>query len=676
MKPKSAMFVADISDAHVARTGRARVPSGSLRRACAMILVVPVIFRTPLPAAEPGTRPADALLRLVPPDAAVVLTLEGLRDQVHAFTGSRLAAELWRLPAVRAWLDSEKYRQFERSRAQIEALLGTDLTKLRDELLGDAAVLALRLPPEDPVDASQARGLLLIRARDLDLLQRLIRVVNTTHKESGELAELGDRQRSGTTYHIREFPAAAARPPEWYVAYPDGTFAFSNSELLIQAVIDRKTPAPIAVKASGGNTGAGAGTDSSARIAPGLGDLPKLRLVDRRLPDEPALMRLFVDPMQIRRLLAAARRPSKPSEARLLALLERYLAAVDYAGAALVWSDRSIVLHTVETLDSSRLDPWLRRWAGEARRRDPALERIPSTALALVSGHVDFSALYEALSGIVPDEEQPKLTNVETILSGLLLGHDLRSRILPQLGPGVLAYLDTPADWDQGGAASSGSPPGSAWPFPLVVAVSLGGGESAASPRSEGRATGAMTGGPAPPNLAAALENALRTILAFAAMDDKRQQARSRIVSRVVGGATLATLDPAVPFASAVDSAGSRLVVGTSPVSVARYLESSRDPNAGERFRRLRSGYFPGDETFLCLDLNAFAELAGRHRDRLVQTLAARKQRAAAEVDRDVTHVSALARVFEAAFVTSRFEPDATSVKRRIGLIVRSQGGQ
>ena len=36
------------------------------------------------------------------------------------------------------------------------------------------------------------------------------------------------------------FPPPAARPSEWYVTYPDGTFAFSNSESLIQSVIDRK----------------------------------------------------------------------------------------------------------------------------------------------------------------------------------------------------------------------------------------------------------------------------------------------------------------------------------------------------------------------------------------------------------------------------------------------------
>ena len=129
------------------------------------------VFSYPLPlrprgAVLPTPPPSDALLRLVPPDVALVVTVEGLRDQTSAFLKSGLAGDLRRLPAVRAWLASEKYQHFERSRAQIETLLGANLTDVRDELLGDAVVLALRLPPEAPGDASQARGILLVQARD------------------------------------------------------------------------------------------------------------------------------------------------------------------------------------------------------------------------------------------------------------------------------------------------------------------------------------------------------------------------------------------------------------------------------------------------------------------------------------------------------------------------------
>ena len=597
----------------------------------------------------PNVPPADALLRLVPSDVAVVVSVEGLRDQTSAFLKSRLASDLRRLPAVRAWFASEKFQHFERARAKIETLLGANMTEVRDELLGDAMILALRLPAEAPGEASQARGILLVQARDPALLGRLIRVVNTIQQESGELAGVAERKRNATTYYVREFPAPANRPPEWYVTYPDGTFAFSNSESMIQSAIDRKAR----------------GHDDKVEkagpiIDPGLGELPKVKAVQRKLPER-ALARLFVDPRHFERLLAAGPRPSKPSDARIMATLGRYLAAVDFAGAALTWNDESIVIHSVETLNPSLLDAWLRHWASDTRRVDPTLVRVPPTALAVASGHVDALAFFDAIAQIFPDEDQPRLTNIETVLTGLLLGHDVRNTVLPGLGPGVLAYLDTPLDTEEQGRAPDSKPAAVAgWPFPLVMVVSLGGGSG---PGGSGA-------------LAAAVDNALRTVLAITAMDEKRAEGRSRIANRAVAGTTITTLDPAVPFAYAVDRARGRLILSTSPDAIARYLETSSDPKAGDRFGQIRAAAFADAATYACVDFDALETLAGKHRSLLVQTLAARQKRSVDEVDRDLSHVLAMARLFRAGFITSRFDADATAVHRSVGLIRHEQGGK
>jgi len=605
--------------------------------------------------AQPGPRPADALLRLVPPDAAMVVTLEGLRDQAGLLLKSRLAADLMQLPAVRTWLESEKYLQFERSRTRIETLLGANLTEVRDELFGDAVVLALRLPPEAPADNGRARGILLVRARDLALLKRLIRVVNTIQQDNGELAGIAERQRNGTIYHIRKFAPAANRPSEWYVVYPDGTFAFSNSEALIQSVIDRKNPAPAGKDLAKGG----------AKIGLGLGDLPKLKAVGSRLP-QPAVARLFVDPRHFERSLAAAPRPSKPTDARIMAMLERYLAAVDYAGAALTLSDGAIVVRSVETLNPSLLDPWLRRWAGDVRRLDPELARVPPSALALFSGHVHALALLDALCQIVPDQDQPRLATIETMLTGLLLGQDLRTRVLPLLGPGVLAYFDTRSGAEEQGTLSSSKRSAvGGWPFPLVIVASLGAISEQWPP--------SLAAIPSTTTALEALDNALRTVLALTAMDEKRAQGRSRITTRDVAGTTVTALDPPVSFAYAVDRVRRRLVLSTSPGAIARYLESSSEPKAGERFRLLTTGAHTEVETYACVDLDAVSNLAGRRRASLLQAWAARQKRPTSDVDRDLSQVLALARLFRAGFITSRFDADATAVHRSVGLIRHDQ---
>jgi hypothetical protein len=586
---------------------------------------------------------------------AVVLTVEGLRDEVRAFSGSRLAAELRELPAVKAWFESEKYRQFERSRAQIERLVGANLTELRDELIGDAVVLALRLPTDAPADSSQARGLVLFQARDQALLARLIDVVNRAQKEGGELAEVSDRRRAGVPYHVRQFPEAAARLPEWYVAYPDGTFAFSNSESLIQAVIDRKSQA----QAAGGAANAAALKGDGS-----LADLSKFKEVQERLP-ETALARLFVDPRTFERQLAASPRPPKPVDANILALIERYVGSIRYAGAALVCGEKSIVIHTVETLDPSRLDPWVSRWAGDTRQADATLRRIPSTAVAVLAGHVDLGAIYDSISQIVPEDDQPRLANLDAVLTGVLLHRDLRTRILPALGPGVFAYVDSPSD--AGPAAPGGAEPASdsSWPFPIVVVVPFVEDPKAAVPAGgSGKREDAPTAG-----VSAALENALHTILAVTAMDEKRYQGRSRITSQIVSGTSITTLDPSITFAYAVDRAQSRLILSTSARSIARLLEMPRDSKTPDHFQELQETAFPLNHTFFCVDLNLLGRLGTSYHARVVRTLAARKKRPAGDVERDLAQVLALARLFDAAFVTSRIDRQATIVQRTAGLI-------
>ncbi len=637
-------------------------------RSCRVLALCGMLLATALPAAaqDPAsTAKVDALLRLVPSDAAVVLTVEGLREQLHAFTSSRLFAGLKQLPTVKTWIESEKAQQLRRSRDQIETVLGIKLKNICDDLIGDAVILALRLPPEAPADSSQARGLLLFQARNRALLERLIEAVNDKQQTGGELARVVARDHRGTAYHMREFPPAASRPSEWYVTYPDGTFAFSNSESLIQSVIDRKDRNPArgttAPPRDAGNPG--------ATLDGGLNALPRFQAVKRR-QNAKALARLFIEPRQVERLIAASPRSGKASDARIMEMLERYLKAVEYAGATLEWSDAGIVLHTVETLDRSKLEPWLVRWAGDQAQVDPTLARVPATAIALASGHLDPPAFYEALCQIVPEQDRTKLTNLETLFGGLLLGQDLRTRILPQLGPGVIAYLESPPDEPSNAGVSAAiapEPASSSSVFAGVLVTSLRKGNGA-PPEAEPSASRVTA--------AAAIENALHTVLALAALDEKRNNGRSQIITRPVADANVTALSSSTPFAYALDDAGSRLILSTSPEAAARYLETASKREAGARFRQFRARAFPDALTFLCVDLSALSTLAGRRHDQLVELLATRKNRPAADVERDLAQVVALARLFDAAFLTSRFEPEAAAVHRRAGLIILDPGGK
>jgi hypothetical protein len=381
---------------------------------------------------------------------------------------------------------------------------------------------------------------------------------------------------------------------------------------------------------------------------------------------------VFVDPRTIERILGAAPPPRKPEDVRIMALLVRYVAAVDYAGAALAWDDDSLAVHTVETLDPSRIDSWLRRWAGDSRSSDPDLGRVPATALAIASGHVDFLAARDALYQIVPEAAHNRLRNLETLASGLLLGQDVADRILPRLGPGVVAYLDSPLPPDGNDAGEGLAARKARW-FPVVAVIRLSEGEqlAGAQSRAEPRSR-ATVAGPSVVTVAAALENLMRSLLAAAALDEKLGQGRSRIVTTKISGGTMTTLDPPVPFAYGFDVRASRLVLGNSAAAVARYLASSADSRAAQRFQDFEARA-PHAGTFVYVDLEATTRLASQFRERLAEALAIRQKRSAAEVARDLDDVTSLARLLRGAFVASHVEPDASAVKRSVGLILRPQ---
>jgi hypothetical protein len=617
---------------------RDQVRATTCRQGLLAVWVVAAFAAGPAAGQAADNRPTDALLRLLPADTTVVLTVDGMRDQARAFAASKLAADLLKLPAVKAWFESEKYQELERSRAQIETILGTNLSEVRDELVGDGVILALKIPTDPAADASQARGLLLFQARDKALLKRLIRVLNAVQQDNGELVRLAERTRAGVTYHEREFAPGTSRPTEWYVDYPDGTFVFTNSEKMIQAVIDHKA----ALAAS---------EASSAKppFEPGLGDLAKVQKALARLPSQ-GVARLLLNPRLLER--SAANTADKQAvEGPLPALFKRYLPAVEYVAATLEWSEAGIAVHTVETLEPEKLDPWIRRWAGDNRRFDPDLARAPTGALAVACGRVDGSSLWDAIALVAGPDNQPKLANIEAALSGLLLGQDLRTAILPNLGPGVVAYIDPPSDADTAPRADAGGR--APWPLAIVIAFSVNEPHPSAPPVS----------------VFDAVDNALRTVLAFSTLDEKRSLARARITTRTVAGVDVRAFDIPVPFAYAVDRVRKRVVVGTSAAAVTRFIECAADPKAGKNLRNRQKAALAGADTFLCVDFNALDRLAAAHRDRLVQTLAARHNRSVAEVEADLAHVLALARLFEAAIVTCRTEPDATAVYRSARLI-------
>jgi hypothetical protein len=560
-------------------------------------------------------------LRLVPADAGVTIAVEDLKGHARAFLTDPLSDGLRRLPAVKGWLNSDGFRGFRHALKRAETVLGADAATVRDDLLGEAFVLTLRVPPGGRPE--EARGLLLLRAPDRPLLDRLIEGLNAGPLKTGELARVSAKGPPERAYFVREF-REKKRPDEFYTTLPRDIFAWSNSEELILGVIDRHT-----------EEGAG------------LVGNPAFRAVRAKLPER-AVASLFVDPRFIGRLMSSSPRPAKPEDDRVLALIDRYLSAVGYAGATLQWRDGPIV-HTEEVVDPAKLGPELKRWAGRLDRPDPALARAPVSALIMASAALDAGVIFETLIHLAAENDPARLDNLLVALGGLLLGLDARSEVIPHVGPGVSFYLERPepAAFDR-----AGDPPAPRIPGVLTVEIARGtAGEKAAT----------------------ALDNALRTLLALHALGRGPNQAagagQARVEARAIDGVNVTSLGGPKPFAYAVREG--RLVVGSSAEAVARAVDAQNEPKAEKpsRLDQLRSALFADTVSFACADLKAIHEFANAHRPALARRMAAAQKRPEPESARDLDEALALVELFDAAFFTSQVEQGFTAVHRKLGLV-------
>lgn len=569
------------------------------------------------------SRADDSVLKLVPADAGLILSIDDAREHAREILKTNIVQEFRRLPAVEAWRKSPKVQKSIESREKIEEFLEASFQQIGDEIFGDSVALALIAPTDSPRDA---RGLLVLQARDPELLKRLIDKIDAEQKKKGEVTESAEHKRGEITYVTRKFRDDLRRPDETFATFPDGTFALSNSKDLIEWVIDRKA------KPEG---------DSAA-------DLPELQTVADRLPKN-AAARVFVSADLARRVAAKLPTDDKPESKKALEIIRAYADALQYAGGALTIEDSTVAIRTAQSFEPEKLRK-LAGWfvAPSSPDRDgpgPRLDSVPASTLALASVNFDVAGLYGALASFVPENDRPKLEKLEILAKGVLLGQDLRSKVLAALGPRSIAYVGAPT-----GDAAERGPKGS--PFPLVIATEIrepaGGGDEA-------------------PSVAAAIDNALRFLLTALSLDQKRVPPGSRVETR--DGVT--ALNVPYPFAFAVDRPGRRVAIGSSAAAVARYLEADVDPDAGARFRQLRDAAFADYGSFGCVDLAAVADLAAKNKDRLVAHAVKRHNRPAEKVAKDFDQALALVRLFDAAFAACRTNDDGALVEHSFGLVPR-----
>lgn len=364
-----------------------------------------------LPAARAANPARDELLKLVPPDTAVCLVVQGLRDRAKAIGESPFStwvAEKF-APLVNASGDIQKIRDTEKI---LTAILGITTADLRDELLGDAIVLAYQPGPPGKPEAES--GSILLKARNPETLRKLLDKFNAAQKDGGELTEVVERTHRERTYQRR---VKSNGKSEYYIL-EDGLFVFAAQESAITAVIDQQL-APV---------------DSVPRVAKAIADLG---VAD-------AFLVCWVNPRRLdAEILAHAKAAEEPKDRAAREQVRKLWSAVDqFAIYVDVRSDLEIGIAA-----TYRAEAMLPEWknAFEAAPARSALwQSIPDDAMLAITGHATANQIITLMLSFSPEVDKLSARKEIEKSLGAIIGKDKLPAVLSGVGPDTAIWAAKP----------------------------------------------------------------------------------------------------------------------------------------------------------------------------------------------------------------------------------------
>lgn len=359
--------------------------------------------------------PRDEILRLVPADSGFCLLLQDLRTHSDHLASSPFAAQFAKSNIGIALAGSPELSKISNFERDLQKHFGISAAKLNEEIYGDAVAFAYRPAPDGKQENEE--GVFLLRARDKDLLAKLIGQLNDHQKKNKELKSIEERKHDGEIYFAR---VAESGTHYYYLKGP--VLAYSSQEGMLKRVIelDRR----------------GAGVE------------PSLARDMRRLDVHQAMLTIWVNPRafdaELKRKLADA----KPAEQHGLKRMQQYWQALD--GAAFTLTPRKSALEASVAFlgrDAEMPEPAKKFFAGDNRPSE-LWGRFPSNALLAVAGRIDVPVFAEFLGDFLPPEDRKKMRETaERFVSGPS-GLDLKD-ILPNLGPDWGLCVLAPGDKDK-----------------------------------------------------------------------------------------------------------------------------------------------------------------------------------------------------------------------------------
>jgi hypothetical protein len=366
--------------------------SGRNRMAVAVLVL---IFAVPTVRAQESA--SAELLHRVPTGIGLCIVVNDLRGN-----GDRLLQQSWfkkieENPLIRAVLQSKEMAEIAKVRGKVETQLGVDLLRIRDDILGDAIVLGHQ--STTPGRPEGDRGIVLVKARDVALLTRLIDKLNELQTQNGELKELTPLDHGNVRYYRR----VAVKSTHYYVQQGPLLIVASHEELLL-AALDRAPAAP----------------------APILDHLQRAK-ADR------ALVAVWFDPRTLDGQLEEGRRKRLAADGTVLDGIVKFWKGLDAVVIAVSDPERPEMRFTL----LAGADNDARKWMSSNAAPSELWRRFPEKTIVAGAGRVDFGRLVDALRNLVAAKDRENLQEVLTKYVAAATGLDFYREIVPNLGPDV-----------------------------------------------------------------------------------------------------------------------------------------------------------------------------------------------------------------------------------------------
>jgi hypothetical protein len=353
----------------------------------------------------------DELLRLVPDDVGFCLLLEDLRGHTTRLLESPFVKQFEKSAMETRLKADADWRKFTAGRDHIESLLGIEWPKLRDDIAGDAVVIAVR--PGGADKPNDEKGIVLLRARDAMELGKLITRINALQQVGGEFKAVEAREHKGQGY----FERVGAKTAPFY-ALIGPLLIVASDEAFLREALDRRSSAAEPVL--------------SKRLRELLGP-------------EPRLVSLWLNPRAFDAEMAAkAEKGSDEQKAALRNVLTCWKALDGAAFGLGIHDDISLTLAAQARTD--RLSPATRRFFTEAAKPSELWRRFPDNALFACAGRFDMSAFEEMLGEFLTANSRKTLHDGLNRFLGAALDKDVVKEVLPCLGPDFGMCLIAPQD--------------------------------------------------------------------------------------------------------------------------------------------------------------------------------------------------------------------------------------